>query len=92
MTSSLIISFISNLLNSSNLGNDNFIRLDIGNFVNLLCTIVKDEKTKHELLTNIWIPEIKYSFKEDNTSVARCLLHEWQIKYILSMVILISKN
>ncbi|KAL4085254.1 hypothetical protein QTP88_027113 [Uroleucon formosanum] len=67
-----INAFNSNLLNSSNLGNDSFSRLDIGNFVNLPCTIVIDEKTKHELLTNIWTPEIKYSFKEDSTTVARC--------------------
>jgi hypothetical protein len=71
------MSFNSNLLNSNNLGNDSFSRLDIGNFVNLPCTVVIDEKTKHELLTNIWTPEIKYSFKEDSTSVARCFRHEW---------------
>ncbi|XP_016658128.1 uncharacterized protein LOC107883140 [Acyrthosiphon pisum] len=67
--------------NSCNLGNDSFSRLDIGNFVNLPCTIVIDEKTKHELLTNIWTPEIKYSFKEDSTSVARCFRHEWLNTY-----------
>jgi hypothetical protein len=58
-------------LKSSNLVNDSFSRLDIGNFVNLPCILVIDEKIKHELLTNIWTPEIKYSYKEDNTSVAR---------------------
>ncbi|KAL4089882.1 hypothetical protein QTP88_024823 [Uroleucon formosanum] len=80
-TSSSLMSFNSNLLNSSNLGNDSFSRLDIGNFVNLPCTIVIDEKTKHELLTNIWTPEIKYSFKEDSTTVARCFRHEWLSTY-----------
>lgn len=80
-TLSSLMSFNSNLLNSSNLGNDSFSRLDIGNFVNLPCTIVIDEKTKHELFTNIWTPEIKYSFKEDSTSVARCFRHEWFSTY-----------
>ncbi|XP_025425708.1 zinc finger MYM-type protein 1-like [Sipha flava] len=80
-TSSSLKSFNSNLSNSSNLGNDRFSRLDIGNFVNLPCTIVIDEKTKHELLTNIWTPEIKYSFKKDSTSVARCFRHEWLSTY-----------
>ena len=86
-TSSALMSFNSNLLNTSNLGNlgnlgnDSFSRLDIGNFVNLPCTIVIDEKTKHELLTNIWTPDIKYSFKKDSTSVARCFRHEWLSTY-----------
>ncbi|XP_025412044.1 zinc finger MYM-type protein 1-like [Sipha flava] len=80
-TSSSLKSFNSNLSNSSNLGNNRFSRLDIGNFVNLPCTIVIDEKTKHELLTNIWTPEIKYSFKKDSTSVARCFRHEWLSTY-----------
>jgi len=70
------MSFNSNLLNSSNLGNDSFSMLDTRIFVNLLCIVIIDEKTKHELLTNIWTPEIKYSFKEDSTSVACCFRHE----------------
>ncbi|KAL5236562.1 hypothetical protein ACI65C_003972 [Semiaphis heraclei] len=75
------MSFNSNLLNSSNLGNDSVSRLDIRNFVNLPCTVVIDDKTKHELLTNIWTPEIKYSFKEDSTSVSRCFRNEWLSTY-----------
>jgi len=70
------MSFKSNLLNSSNLGNDSFSRLDMGNFVDLPCIIVIDEKTKHKLLTNIWTPEIKYSFKKDSKSVACSFRHE----------------
>lgn len=80
-TSFSLMSFNSNLLNTSNLVKDSFSRLDIGNFVNLPCTIVIDEKTKHELLTNIWTPGIKYSFKEDSTSVARSFRHEWLSTY-----------
>jgi len=36
-------------------------------------------KNKHDLdkLTNIWKPEINYSFKEGCTSIARCFGHEW---------------
>lgn len=78
-TPSSFMSSNPNLLNSTNLENDSFSRLDIGNFVNLPCTVVIDKKTKHELLTNIWTPEIKYSFKEDSTSVARSFRYEWLI-------------
>jgi hypothetical protein len=68
-------------LNSSSLINDSYSRLDIGNFVNLPCILVIDEKIKHELLTNIWTLEIKFSCKEDSTSVARCFLYEWLSTY-----------
>lgn len=80
-TTSSSLSPNSSLLNSGNLVKDNFSRLDIGNYVNVSCTSVIDEKTKHELLTNIWKPEMKYSFKGDSTSKARCFRYDWLSTY-----------